>query len=277
MLKSYFNIELLPLSTTTINLLKLNPQSSSFSSSLIEEIILPDQSFCIEVLKLANSSLYAQSRTIAHLKDAITLIGFKTLKNFALMLSTKDALGRIKLETTQKYLCELPIVSAIISQELTMEANLKSIKEDVFIACLLKSFSMTLFALKEPLKYDDIIKKHKNYNELKILEKEIFSIDHEQLSKKLFEYYELPKSLIENLEELNTTKIKDHNVILLREMAYHLGKQFLEIPISRDDDIRKIIQTKLNIDDKKLENIEANLEQKVKPHPFYQMIISENK
>ena len=58
-------------------------------SSELEQIILPDKSICADILRMANSAYYARAKKIQTIKDAITLLGLKTIKNIVMLQSKK--------------------------------------------------------------------------------------------------------------------------------------------------------------------------------------------
>ena len=58
-----------------------NPESSAND---LMQAILPDQSMCIAILKLANSAFFGRPRKVASIEEAIVVLGFQEIRNIIL-------------------------------------------------------------------------------------------------------------------------------------------------------------------------------------------------
>ena len=76
------NIPPLPSIAHKVLLFEGDPVSGS---SELEQIILPDKSICADILRIANSAFYARSKKVQTIRDAITLLGLKTIKNIVML------------------------------------------------------------------------------------------------------------------------------------------------------------------------------------------------
>lgn len=63
----------------------------------LQDAIMADQALSVRVLRLANSAFYGLSRNIDTITDAITIMGFKTIRNLALAASTKEVYKKFGL------------------------------------------------------------------------------------------------------------------------------------------------------------------------------------
>ena len=60
----------------------------------LSKIIGADQSFTVQLLKLCNSAQFGFSRKIVTVNDAITRLGFKTLKSLVFVVVSKGSFNR---------------------------------------------------------------------------------------------------------------------------------------------------------------------------------------
>ena len=79
-------IEAMPsLPTVTFQVMEITADPKSSANDLVE-IISPDVSLTAKILKIANSPLYGLTREISSLQHALTVLGFKEIRN--LVIST---------------------------------------------------------------------------------------------------------------------------------------------------------------------------------------------
>lgn len=71
--------------------------SPSTDLSDLQEVIMADQALAARVLRMANSAYYGLRREIDTVSDAILVMGFATIKNLALAVSTRDAYRKFGL------------------------------------------------------------------------------------------------------------------------------------------------------------------------------------
>lgn len=87
-------LELLPsLPLVVMEIMRLVDDNNS-SASDFEQHISHDQALAARILRIANSSFFAQSRTIKSIRDAIVILGFRTLKSLVMAATTSRILDR---------------------------------------------------------------------------------------------------------------------------------------------------------------------------------------
>ncbi len=89
------NIESFPsLPSTVAEVMSVvnNPDSSAKD---LTQAILPDQSMCVAILKIANSALYGRPKKVSSLETAITVLGFDEIQNIVLSRSVMNSFGSI--------------------------------------------------------------------------------------------------------------------------------------------------------------------------------------
>ncbi len=120
----------LPEVTNKIIMFDLDPVGGS---EKLEQIILPDKGLSADILRVANSAFYGRSGKVQNLKEAITLLGLKSIKNIA-MLQTKKAINKdlSKEPIFKKILFEKQILASLVAFDLCFPLGLKNLKEQIF-------------------------------------------------------------------------------------------------------------------------------------------------
>ncbi|MDA8083638.1 MAG: HDOD domain-containing protein [Nitrospiraceae bacterium] len=72
-------------------------EEENINVDALQDVIMADQSLAARVLKMANSSFYGLRRNIDTVSEAIIMMGFNTIKNLALAVSTKDVYKKFGL------------------------------------------------------------------------------------------------------------------------------------------------------------------------------------
>jgi HD-like signal output (HDOD) protein len=71
----------LPITVTWVLRVTANPESSAND---LMKAILPDQTMCVTVLRVANSALYGRPKKVASLEKAIVVLGFDEVRSIVL-------------------------------------------------------------------------------------------------------------------------------------------------------------------------------------------------
>ncbi len=91
------DIQIPPLSTVTVRVMQFDPLGENASSQGLEQIVAPDEGVCSDLLRIANSAYYGRSGRVKTLRDAITLLGLKTVKNLVILLASKSMNHSLKV------------------------------------------------------------------------------------------------------------------------------------------------------------------------------------
>jgi len=79
-----------PLPITVADVLRVTNNPESSANDLVKAI-LPDQTMCIAVLKIANSVLYGRPKKVSSLETAVTILGFNEVQNIILAKAAVQA------------------------------------------------------------------------------------------------------------------------------------------------------------------------------------------
>ena len=157
-----------------------NPDTSV---SKIASIIEKDPGMTSSALKTANSSFYGFSKSVHTVKQAISILGYKTLERILLTEAMKTTFISKNAPITTD-LWKHSLTTAVAAQQI---ASLKNpiIAEQSFIAGLLHDlgkFMIINFKKDETEKLLQIIEKNP-YQYSIVLENEIFEIDHQEIGE----------------------------------------------------------------------------------------------
>lgn len=128
-----FEIPLLPHVASQVLQMANNPKAGIPE---IEALVKQDQVIAAKVIKTANSPFYRGIQTIASLRDAMSRMGLKALKDIVFSLSLHSKIFKIKgFEPVLEKVWDHSVACAAISQHLAKKIGIDS--EQAFIAGLL--------------------------------------------------------------------------------------------------------------------------------------------
>lgn len=160
----------------------------------VSAIISNDPAIAAKLLKVANSSLYSQRRSVSNLREALTLLGFNASLTIALSFSLLQSLSGEK--NHEKY-WKRSIISASIARMLGMKLRVIRL-EDLFLASLLQDIGvLVLQCVKNsvyPENSDNLTHNIRVGLEMKSLE-----IEHSQVGAWLLKLWNLPEYLIRSV------------------------------------------------------------------------------
>jgi len=154
-----------------------------------------------QVLRFVNSSYFGFSNEISSVKLAITLVGVRTIKNFALWSAVFSLMPNPRCGPFElKSLWQDSLRRALFAR---LVARLKGHKdaEEAFAAALLQDMAVPLLAKQFPVDYVELLKQRQDGRRLSELETERFGWNHAQAGALMARAWRLPEEfglLIEN-------------------------------------------------------------------------------
>ena len=190
--------EIPALSHVTTELLDLINDPASTSQDICN-VIMKDPVVTYKVLRLVNSAYYGLPRRVGTISEAVTILGFETLRTLVLGVSVYRALGKITrhglLDSEQiwKHSVATAAASKILAQELDFPRA-----EQAFVAGLLHDIGKVILNSLMRAQYAEVVRKI-NETELSLLraEREVLEFDHAEIGKLVAEKWNLPGSLVE--------------------------------------------------------------------------------
>jgi putative nucleotidyltransferase with HDIG domain len=189
-----------PLPLTVANVIKVTANPDSSAEDLMKAV-LPDQTMCAAILKIANSVLYGQSQKIGSLQSAIVLLGINEVQSIVMgkaAISTfrsllKQNKEEMALFWDHSFVCGL--AAKIIAE------NLGLVTGQFFMGGLLHDIGKLVMFLALPDQYfpRDWMVQFTNDNRLEE-EKTKFSVSHDVVGARLLRKWLFPQNLILALE-----------------------------------------------------------------------------
>ena len=183
----------IPMVASKVMTAAADPNSSADD---LREIIEKDPALAARILKVANSSLYAFSRSIETLRHAIALLGFRTVENMVMAASLKDVFQNFGL--SEKLLWEHATLAGSVAARLSSYGPIDVERESAFTAGLLHDLGKIALANAARERYQGVIMR--TYNEgtsFHEAERDEFGFDHAELGAMVAEKWKLPRRLVQ--------------------------------------------------------------------------------
>lgn len=191
---------------TAIRLLELSQDASNGPAEYAKPIEA-DPGLMGQILRFVNSSYFGFSREIASIKQALALVGVRTIKNFALWSAVFSLVPDPKFGPFDlKKLWQDSLRRAVFARLLGRKIKLHN-AEDLFAAALLQDMAIPLLLKELPKQYESLLER-RDVEKLRLsqLERGLFGWDHAQAAAALVRNWRLPEEfaiLIERHPNLN--------------------------------------------------------------------------
>ena len=173
------------------------------SDANLEEVvrlISTDQGLVSTYLKLVNSAFYGFSRRITTLKQAITLLGFRSVRNVVVNAGVAGIFRRRSFNSHYRNrLWDHSVTTAVAARVLAPHVGYKS-KEEAFTAGLLHDIGKVVIDQYAPKVSAQILRRVETGEMARDLEQQLLGADHTQIGAWISERWHLPKSLCAVIE-----------------------------------------------------------------------------
>ncbi len=167
----------------------------NISAEKLSEAIIVDQNLVARVLKIANSASYGCLRNVSSLNQAVTILGFSTLKNIVLAASIKGVHKRFGL--AEKMLQEHSLGTAMTAHYFAKETSFKN-QEEVFLAGLLHDIGKVVLNNNVPDKFSMVMEEVYNTGcTFTEMEKDVFGFTHAEVGRLVVKKWNLSQELEE--------------------------------------------------------------------------------
>ena len=255
-------IPIIPQVATKI--LQMQEDNLQISFKELEQLILIDPALTAKILKVANSALYARQREITNLQQAITLLGFKTIKSLVLLVCASNLYGKKKTsyetpnintitKVSEMSMWRHSVLTAFIARTISTRLKKEDKKEEIFIAGLLHDIGRIVLMINFSNRYNEFlgdISEGKGKNILSV-EERIFGVNHQEVGKMVLNKWNFPEELIDTayLHHNAMVDSKYKNVVIIVGLANIYSKIIAGENITEDDEELKAAYMKsLNID-----------------------------
>ncbi len=189
-------VQLPALPQSAIRLLELSKDTENGPAEFAVPIEA-DPGLTSQVLRFVNSSYFGFSREISTVKLAITLVGIRTIKNFALWSAVFSLMPNPRCGSLDlKNLWQDSLRRGLFARAFGKLLGLKD-AEEPFAAALLQDMAVPLLARELPDEYAEIIEARQNGEaRMSDLEREKFGWTHAEAGSAIAEGWSLPEDLI---------------------------------------------------------------------------------
>jgi HD-like signal output (HDOD) protein len=178
---------------TAIRLLELSQDSNNGPGEFAKPIEA-DAGLMGQVLRFVNSSYFGFAREIASVRQALQLVGIRTIKNFALWSAVFSLIPNPKFGPFDlRSLWQDSLRRAVFARMLGKLLKLPN-AEDLFAAALLQDMAIPLLLKQLPEQYASLVERRGTERvRLSYLEREVFGWDHAQAAAALCRNWKLPE------------------------------------------------------------------------------------
>lgn len=184
----------LPATVNKVIAVTSNPESSAHD---LMRAVLPDQSMCATILKIANSAFFGIPNSVSTIEKAIVVLGFDEIRDVVIGKAVfssfqklnKDNRHNIKMFWEHSFTCGL--AAKIIANHLGQPQS------ELFIAGLIHDIGKLAMLFATPQDYASFLEpvEPRSYGSTS-RETETFSIAHDQVGMRLLKRWLFPESLI---------------------------------------------------------------------------------
>src|SRR5258706_7600607 len=183
--------------TKVISILK----DPNFNARELSRFIADDPSLAARTLSLSRSPQYAQRRQPRTVHDAVTVLGFQTVRNIVIATAAQSFLTR-KSKISEKIWVH-SLAAALTARHLARRIRFND-PEMAFLTGLLHDFGHLILFDGDPRGYESIIGEVQNTNEpLHLREVEFYHFDHTAVACALLDHW--------NIDEQVSEVIMDHH------------------------------------------------------------------
>lgn len=202
-----------------IKVMNLKGGGTEVSFKDLESIIKVDLGLTSKILRIANSALYARQREITSLQMAISLLGFKNIRNLVLLVTASGMFPRMKRSLFHPRFWKHSIMSAFLSRSLSVRCDKRSGAEEAFIAALLHDIGQPVLYDSDPEQYEQVLAAERlGAMPLETIEDMTFGTNHRKIGGALLRKWNFPElyaDVAEEHESLNITSPNKAAVIMV--------------------------------------------------------------
>ena len=186
------------LPTVALRVMEITANPKSSANDLMD-IISPDVSLTSKILKIANSPFYGLTREISSLQHAVTVLGFKEIRNLVISTVAFDSfknLGKNNKFDINKF-WRHSFYCAIAAKTIAVDMKIES--SELFVAGLVHDIGKLAMYITFP---GEFMMQAEIMNPLKIkytafeAEKDVFGMTHDEVGMKLLKKWMFPESLL---------------------------------------------------------------------------------
>lgn len=193
--------ELRPLRTVAARAISLAEDERTAAMDLAS-VISSDQALTAKLLRLSNSAYYGYARRIGNVREAIILLGMRTVRSVAITSGIIEALEIEEVQGFDKELFWAHSVSVGLVAEAIAKDTRAARPEDAFTAGVLHDVGKLAMMLAEPLDFgqvvDLVVHERMRWHDA---ENAVFGIGHEHVGARLAQRWRFPDPLVDAIRQ----------------------------------------------------------------------------
>jgi putative nucleotidyltransferase with HDIG domain len=193
-------IEGLPTLPHVVSQVLEKTRNANSSLDEIVSLISTDQALVSTFLRLVNSAFYGFSRRIATLKQAITLLGFRSVRNVVVNAGVVGIFRRRAFDVDHRRRLWDHSVACAVTARLLAERQGYAAKEEAFTAGLLHDIGKVVIDQYAPKHSAAILVRVAAGEDRRSAETEVLGVDHTKIGAWIAERWHLPKALCSVIE-----------------------------------------------------------------------------
>lgn len=168
-------------------------EQSEATAQQIAGLINNDPSLASRILKSANLIVGREGRPVTSIIDAVTVLGFKSVRQLALSLSLVADFGTGKCSgfDYQKFWAQ-SVCCGISAQQLVSKMNI-GVADEAFLVGLLSQIGRLTLSTVFPDQYSHILEQVSDSHPLSSMERNAFGLDHNQITSLMLGDWGMPK------------------------------------------------------------------------------------
>jgi len=193
--------ELTPLKAVAAKAIQLAEDERAAAMDLAT-VISSDQALTAKLLRLSNSAYYGYARRISTVREAVILLGMRTVRSVAIASGIIDAFAVPQVD--QRFDCDLfwahSVTVGLLSEAIARET--KAVRpEDAFTAGVIHDIGKLAMMLTEPQLFARtvqlVVVDEMTYDAAEV---QVFGVSHAQVGARLAQRWKFPESLVEAIQ-----------------------------------------------------------------------------
>jgi len=203
----------------------------------IAAIISRDMALTGKVLRISNSSFYGRPTKVTSVKDAISVVGTRTLKSVALSVSVYDLCTRLETQLDIRDFWRHSLEVAVLAELIATKVGYE-LPDEAFVAGLLYDLGIVILDSAYPKQYGQIWQDIKNNGNLIEHENKTFGTNHARVGAFLASEWKLPPNLVRAIgdhhKEVETGELdRAQRLCQIITLANYTGKFAMYTPVFR--------------------------------------------
>lgn len=170
-------------------------QQCDVNTEVLAEKVSQDQALAAKTLRLANSSFYGLQRKVVTIQQAITILGFDSVRTIITAAAVTDAFKPGRRERfDSKAFWRHSVGTAVCAKMMARQLNLNH--DFAFVSGLLHDVGKLVLVTKFPELYDEVLRYRAEHDCFVLdAERAVLTLDHSVVGRALAEYWKFPPSM----------------------------------------------------------------------------------